>query len=121
MAFLGGPEDTGRPSMTGSEQGIDCECRVLDLESVPRAIVSRNTRGAVQLVAERDTGRIIDVHPLADGAGDASLAGVYATEARRTVADMAHGWDPYLTIRGAIHLAALAFTRDPCRLSCCAA
>jgi mercuric reductase len=31
-------------------QGVDCECRVLDLENVPRAIVSRNTRGLVKLV-----------------------------------------------------------------------
>src|ERR671924_187758 len=27
--------------------GIACECRVLNLENVPRAIVSRNTRGVV--------------------------------------------------------------------------
>jgi mercuric reductase len=102
------------------EQGIDCECRVLDLENVPRAIVSRNTRGVAKLIAERDSGRVRGVHLLADGAGDAILAGVYAIEARRTVADLADGWDPYLTIAEAIHLAALAFTRDPSKLSCCA-
>jgi mercuric reductase len=102
-------------------QGVECECRVLDLENVPRAIVSRNTRGVVKLVAERDSGRVRGVHLLADGAGDAILAGVYAIEAHRTVADLADGWDPYLTIGEAIHLAALAFTRDPSKLSCCAA
>jgi mercuric reductase len=101
--------------------GVECECRVLDLENVPRAIVSRNTGGVVKLVAERHTGRVLGVHMLADGAGDAILAGVYAIEARRTVADLADGWDPYLTIGEAIHLAALSFTRDPSRLSCCAA
>jgi mercuric reductase len=103
------------------EQGIDCECRVLGLENVPRAIVSRNAHGAVKLVAERESGRVLGVHLLAEGAGDAILAGVYAIEARRTVADLADGWDPYLTIGEAIHLAALAFTRDPSKLSCCAA
>jgi mercuric reductase len=103
------------------ERGIECECRVLDLEVVPRAIVSRDPRGLVKLVAERDSGRVVGVHLLADGAGDAILAGVYAIEARRTVADMAGGWDPYLTVGEAIHLAALAFTRDPSKLSCCAA
>jgi mercuric reductase len=103
------------------EQGVDCECRVLDLETVPRAIVSRNTRGLVKLVAERDSGRVLGVHMLADGAGDAILAGVYAIEARRTVAELADGWDPYLTIGEGIHLAAQSFTRDPSRLSCCAA
>jgi len=102
-------------------QGIDCTCRVLELENVPRAIVSRNTHGVVKLVAERDSGRVLGVHLLAEGAGDAILAGVYAIEAGRTVADLADSWDPYLTIGEAIHLAALAFTRDPSKLSCCAA
>jgi mercuric reductase len=103
------------------EQGLQCDCRVLGLENVPRAIVSRNTHGLVKLVAERDTGRVLGVHLLADGAGDAILAGVYAIEGSRTVADLADGWDPYLTIGEAIHLAAVSFTRDPARLSCCAA
>ena len=101
--------------------GIDCTCRVLDLDNVPRAIVSRSTHGVVKLVAERDSGRVLGVHLLAEGAGDAILAGVYAIEAGRTVADLADSWDPYLTIGEAIHLAALAFTRDPSKLSCCAA
>jgi mercuric reductase len=103
------------------EQGLECDCRVLGLENVPRAIVSRNTRGVVKVVAERDSGRVVGVHLLADGAGDAILAGVYAIEARRTVDDLADAWDPYLTIGEAIHLAALSFTRDPSKLSCCAA
>ncbi len=103
------------------ERGLDCACRVLSLDYVPRAIVSRDTRGVVKLVAERATGRVVGVHLLAAGAGDAILAGVYAIEARRTVADMAADWDPYLTIGEAIQLAARAFTRDPRRLSCCAA
>jgi mercuric reductase len=94
---------------------------VLDLENVPRAIVGRNTHGVAKLVAERVTARVLGVHLLAEGAGDAILAGVYAIEARRTVADIAASWDPYLTIGEAIHLAAVAFTRDPSNLSCCAA
>jgi mercuric reductase len=102
-------------------QGIDCTCRVLDLENVPRAIVGRTTHGVVKLVAERDSRRLLGVHLLAEGAGDAVLAAVYAIEAGRTVADLADSWDPYLTIGEAIHLAALAFTRDPSKLSCCAA
>jgi mercuric reductase len=103
-------------------RGIDCTCRVLELPgNVPRAIVGRATHGVVKLVAERGSGRVLGVHLLAEGAGDAILAGVYAIKAGRTVADLADSWDPYLTIGEAIHLAALAFTRDPSKLSCCAA
>jgi mercuric reductase len=103
------------------QRGFECECRVLDLDNVPRAIVSRNTHGLVKLVAERDSGRVLGVHLLAEGAGDAILAGVYAIETQRTIDDLASSWNPYLTIGEAIHLAALSFTRDPSKLSCCAA
>lgn len=102
-------------------RGIETESRVLGFEDVPRALVSRDTRGVVKLVAERDTGRVVGVHLLADGAGDAILAGVYAIEGRLTVEELAASWDPYLTIGEAIHLAAVSFTRDPSKLSCCAA
>jgi len=103
------------------DRGLRCESRVLALEHVPRAIVSRNTRGMVKLVAERDSGQILGVHLLADGAGDAILAGVYAIQAGLTVAQLASSWNPYLTIGEAIHLTAQSFTRDPSKLSCCAA
>ncbi|HEY1157751.1 MAG TPA: mercury(II) reductase, partial [Arthrobacter sp.] len=39
--------------------GINCECRVLPLEYVPRALVNRDTRGFIKLVAENGTGRIL--------------------------------------------------------------
>jgi mercuric reductase len=91
-----------------------------DLENVPRAIVSRNTRGLVKLVAEHGSGRVIGVHLLADGAGDAILAGVYAIQAGLTIKQLANSWNPYLTIGEGIHLAAQSFTRDPSKLSCCA-
>jgi mercuric reductase len=103
------------------ERGLDCECRVLALDNVPRAIVSRTTHGLVKLVAERDSGRVLGVHLLAEGAGDAILAGVYAIETERTIDDLAESWNPYPTVGEAIHLAALSFTRDPSKLSCCAA
>jgi mercuric reductase len=51
-------------------QGHRCSCRVLDLTEVPRALANRDTRGAVKLVADADTGRVLGVHALADGAGE---------------------------------------------------
>ncbi len=103
------------------EAGLACECRVLELEHVPRAIVSRNTRGLVKLVAERDGGRIIGVHIVGDGAGDAILAGSLAIQTGMTVEQLASGWNPYLTLGEGLYLAAQSFTRDPSKLSCCAA
>lgn len=102
-------------------QGIDCTSRTLRLEHVPRAIVSRNTRGLVKLVAERDGLRIIGVHIVGDGAGDVILAGSLAIQTQMTVEQLAGGWNPYLTLGEGLYLAAQSFTRDTSKLSCCAA
>ncbi len=110
----------GMTQAEADDAGMDCESRLVDLADIPRAIVSRMSIGAVKLIAERQTGRIVGVHMLADGAGDAILAGVYAIDAGMTVNDLAESWDPYLTIGEGLYLAAQAFTRDLNTLSCCA-
>jgi mercuric reductase len=102
-------------------RGIECECRVLSLSNVPRAIVNRDTRGVAKIVAEVGSGRVVGVHLLAEGAPDAILAGVYAMEANFTVDQLATIWTPYLTMAEAIKLTAQSFTRDVAGLSCCAA
>ncbi len=101
--------------------GVACDCRVLPLAAVPRAVVNRDTRGVVKLVAEAGTGRIRGVHALADGAGEMITAAVYAIRARMTVAELAGTWAPYLTMSEALRLAAQSFGRDVTKLSCCAA
>jgi mercuric reductase len=102
-------------------QGVACDCRVLPLSAVPRAVVARDTRGMVKLVAEAGTGRVRGVHAVADGAGEMITAASYAIRAGMTVADLAAAWAPYLTMSEGLRLAAQAFSRDVSRLSCCAA
>ncbi len=102
-------------------QGIECECRVLPLSAVPRALVNRDTRGFVKIVAEQATGRIIGATAVADGAGDVIQAAVYAIKFGLTTDEVAATWAPYLTFAEAFKLAAQTFKRDVSKLSCCAA
>ncbi len=88
---------------------------------MPRALVDRDTRGLVKIVAERGTGRVLGVSMVADGAGDAILAAVYAVKLAMTTTELADTWAPYLTMGEGLRLAAQAFTRDITKLSCCAA
>ncbi|SDU24943.1 mercury(II) reductase [Jiangella alkaliphila] len=111
----------GLTDAQATEQGIACECRVLPLENVPRAIVNRDTRGFVKIVAERGTGRVVGVTAVAEGAGDVIAAAVYAVQAGMTVTQLASTWSPYLTMAEGLKLAAQTFTRDVSKLSCCAA
>ncbi len=75
-----------------------CESRVLDLADGPRALVNRETRGAIKLLADAETGKVLGVHALADRAGEIMLAATYAIKAGMTVDELANTWAPYLTM-----------------------
>lgn len=102
------------------EHGYACECRVLPLQYVPRALVNRDTHGLIKLVAEQGTGRLLGAHVIAEGGGEVIAAAVYALANDMTVQQMADLWCPYLTMAEGIKLAAQTFTRDVTKLSCCA-
>ena len=98
--------------------GIRCDCRVLPLHHVPRALVNRDTRGFVKIVVDADTGKILGITAVAKDAGELAAAGVHVLG--KTVAEVADAWAPYLTMAEGIRIAAKAFTTDPSLLSCCA-
>lgn len=94
---------------------------VLPLEAVPRALVNRNTVGAVKLVADESTGELLGAHVMAEGAGDVIQAAVVAMNYHATVDEISAMFHPYLTMAEAIKLAAQTFNKDVKTLSCCAA
>lgn len=104
-----------------AQAGHDVVTSVLPLEHVPRALVNRDTRGLVKLVADRASDRLLGVHVVSDGAGEVIQPGVYALLAKLTTVEMAGAFHPYLTMAEGLKLAAQTFTRDVAKLSCCAA
>jgi mercuric reductase len=99
--------------------GHRCDCRVMELSDVPRALANRDTRGVVKLVAYADTGQVLGVHAAAEAAGEIMLAATYAIKARMTVDDLADTWAPYLTMAESLRLVAGLF-RNQMPTSCCA-
>lgn len=111
----------GAVGMTEKEvlaAGIRCDCRVLPLHHVPRALVNRDTRGFIKIVVNADTNEILGLTAVAKDAGELAAAGVHVLG--KTVAEIADAWAPYLTMAEGIRIAAKAFTTDPSLLSCCA-
>jgi mercuric reductase len=102
-------------------RGLRCECRVLPMSAVPRALVNRDTRGFMKIVADADTGKILGASMVAEGAGDVIHSAVLAIQFGLTTDDVANTWAPYLTFAEAFKLAAQTFKRDVSKLSCCAA
>ncbi|WCE38953.1 mercury(II) reductase [Brevibacterium sp. BDJS002] len=111
----------GAVGMTEKEvlaAGIRCDCRVLPLHHVPRALVNRDTRGFIKIVVNADTNEILGLTAVAKDAGELAAAGVHVLG--KTVAEVADAWAPYLTMAEGIRIAAKAFTTDVSKLSCCA-
>lgn len=111
----------GAVGMTEKEviaAGIRCDCRVLPLEYVPRALVNRDMRGFIKMVANADTGEILGLTAVAKDAGELAAAGVHILG--KTIAEVADAWAPYLTMAEGIRIVAKAFTTDVSKLSCCA-
>ncbi len=103
------------------EEGREVKTSVLPLSAVPRAIVNRETRGLIKMVADASTDELLGVSVLSEGAGEVIQAAVYAIKLRMTVAEVATTFHPYLTIAEGLKLAAQTFDRDVAMLSCCAA
>ncbi len=102
------------------ERGLDVRTAILPLDRVPRAIAARDTRGLIKLVAERASGRLLGAHVLAPEGGDSIQTAVLAVKHGLTVDDLAETIFPYLTTVEGLKLAALGFSKDVAKLSCCA-
>lgn len=110
----------GLTEMAARRAGLEVETRVVPLDQVPRALAARDTRGLVKLVAERGNGRLLGAHILAPEAGDSIQTAVLAVKHGLTVADLSATIFPYLTTVEALKLAALSFSKEVGKLSCCA-
>jgi len=100
------------------DAGYDCDCRVLQAFDIPRALVEHAPLGALKLVADAATGKVLGVHAALDGAGEIMLAATYAITAGMTVDDLADTWAPYLTIAESLRIAAGLYRSDK-PTSCC--
>jgi mercuric reductase len=115
IATVGLTEEAAR------QAGHEPKVAILPLHAVPRAVVNRDERGLIKVVADTHTDQVLGVHIVAENAGEAIYAGVLAVRFRLTVKDLTDTFAPYLTMSEGLKLAAQTFDRDVSRLSCCAA
>lgn len=93
----------------------------LQLSHVPRALVARDTRGFIQLVADAASRRIVGAQIVAAEAGEIVTEASLAIRFGLTIDNLTTMFHPYLTLVEGIKLAAQAFDKDVAKLSCCAA
>ncbi|MFS0726322.1 mercury(II) reductase [Paenibacillus sp. 1P07SE] len=101
-------------------KGYEVKTSILPLDSVPRALVNRETTGVFKLVADSKSLKVLGVHIVAENAGDVIYAATLAVKFGLTVEDLRDSLAPYLTMAEGLKLAALTFNKDVSKLSCCA-
>ncbi len=100
--------------------GYEVRTAVLPAKEVVRARANRRPDGLFKLVADSRSGRILGVHVVSEQAGEVIFAATLAVKFGLRVEDLVESFAPYLTMSEGLRLAALAFSRDVARLSCCA-
>ncbi|ABS68140.1 mercury(II) reductase [Hephaestia caeni] len=100
--------------------GYAVRASTIGLDQVPRALAARDTRGLIKLVADAGSGRLLGAHILAPEGADSIQTAALAIRHRLTIDDLADTIFPYLTTVEGLKLAALSFSKDVAKLSCCA-
>ena len=100
--------------------GHRCWCTTLPMELVPRAGAIRDTRGLIKMVADADTNEVLGVSMIGANAGEVIHEAAMAMRFRAKIADFVDLLHIYPTMAEALKIVAIARTKDPRKLSCCA-
>jgi len=100
------------------EQGV-CNCRTISFEAVPKAIIMRRTEGLIHMAVDAKSPKIVGMQILAPNAGELIASGMMIVKNGNTVDDVVNSLPMFPTLSEAIKLAALSFTKDISKLSCC--
>ena len=100
--------------------GRRCWCAVIPMALVPRAGAIRDTRGLIKMVADADTDEVLGVSMIGAGAAEIIHEAAMAMRFRARIADFVDLLHVYPSMVEALKIAAIARTKDPRKLSCCA-
>ncbi|SFV32806.1 mercury(II) reductase [Thermoflavifilum thermophilum] len=110
----------GMDEAQADQLGIPYEVSKLSLREIPRALAARDTRGFIKLIRHAETDQLLGARVVAPEGGELIMTLSLAMKYRIPVQELAAQLFPYLTLQEGIKLAALAFSKDVQKLSCCA-
>jgi mercuric reductase len=100
--------------------GHRCWCTTLPMEIVPRAGAIHDTRGFIKLVADPDTNEVVGATMFGANAAEVIHEVAMGMHFHAKIEDFVELIHVYPTMAEALKIAAIARTKDPWRLSCCA-
>ncbi|HBA87085.1 MAG TPA: mercury(II) reductase [Geobacter sp.] len=114
VAMVGYTEEGARRA------GFQVMSHTIQASAIPKAHVTGALAGAVKIVAEKPTGRILGIHLCLHRGADIINEAALAIRCRMTVAELADTLHVYPSMGEGLRLCAQAFRRDIEQLSCCA-
>lgn len=96
-----------------------CACRTVTFDKLPKALITKRTEGVIKIAIHPQTKVIMGVHILAPNAGDLIAQAMVLISNKNTIDDLEDMLPVFPTLSEAIKLAAMSFTRDVSKMSCC--
>lgn len=96
-----------------------CACRTVTFDKLPKALITKRTDGVIKIAIHPETKVIMGVHILAPNAGDLIAQAMVLIRNKNTIDDIEEMLPVFPTLSEAIKLAAMSFTRDVSKMSCC--
>lgn len=110
----------GMDEQEAEEKGIPYQSTILPLTEVPRSIAAMDTRGFIKLIRNTETDLLIGARIVAPEGSELAMEISLAIKYKIPVHELVSMFHPYLTLSEGIKLAALSFTMDVKKMSCCA-
>lgn len=101
------------------EGGGKCNCNTINFSKIPKAQAIKDTRGVIKMVINNENRKILGIHMVAPEAAEIINQGIYILKAGMTINDVIDSLPVFPTLSEAIKIAALSFTTDITKLSCC--
>ncbi|HET6420437.1 MAG TPA: mercury(II) reductase, partial [Geobacteraceae bacterium] len=110
----------GHTEASAIKAGYDIICNTMPVSAIPKAHVTGHTAGAIKMIADSLTRRLLGVHLSCHRGAEIINEAALAIRFRLTVEDLASSLHVYPSMGEGLRLCAQGFTRDVTRLSCCA-
>jgi mercuric reductase len=122
MAIFTDPEvaTVGYGEAAARQAGFEVMTHTIQASAIPKAHVTGELRGAIKIVAESGSGRILGVHLCLHRGADIINEAALAIRCGMTVGQLAETLHVYPSMGEGLKLCAQGFRRDLDRLSCCA-
>ncbi len=114
VGFVGHTEESAKKA------GYDVICNTMQVSAIPKAHVTGHTAGAIKMIADKATRRILGVHLSSHRGAEITNEAALAIRFGLTVEDLASSLHVYPSMGEGLRLCAQGFTRDVAKLSCCA-